>query len=244
MAGKDIIDSLTDPQVIVSTGVTAILGLTSGSVANASQIAALAAATAEAAALSALQSVYDKLTGYEWGLFPNTSSHASTGTQILQALGVNAGDAIFPDALVLQLGGMTRQSTSDAPLEEGSFTSFNKVASPQEIRLTLSFQGTTKQKKKNFIKLQQMQESTDLFSVLMPGLTKANMNVVALEFDRNPNMTSDLLIVNVSLKEVRVYAQTTVMQTKTGLATSYSDQGAKQAQTPTSDQSKAIGTLS
>lgn len=69
MAGKGIIDTLTDPDVAIAEGVPAILGLSSGATASAADYAALVASTVEASAISALQSWADGLTGYAWGLF-------------------------------------------------------------------------------------------------------------------------------------------------------------------------------
>ena len=239
MAGKGLIDSLTDPEVLVSAGVPAILGLTSGAVATADQYAALVAATTEAAAIAQLQSAYDALTGYEWGIFCNTAS-TSTISSLLTSLGLSSGEAYFPDALVLEMGYQSSRVSAAAPVQNGSFMNYNKTANPDQFMISLSFQGTSAQKNTQLATLLALRDSVTLVSVRMPAWRRQNMNVVGVNFDRNARMTADLLIVNVALQEVRTYATTQVLQTNTGTSTTTEDQGTLQATTPTATQSSSI----
>ena len=241
MAGKGIISSLTDPQIIASEGVTTVLGLTSGSLASASQAAEFEAATAEAATMTAAQSVLDAASGYQWGLFPNATQSSGILSTALQALGIQAGTAIFPTGATIRLGYSSRKAVSTAPLQAGSFTSFNQVSAPRRMRLTISFQGTIRQKKANLTKLDSLHDGLTLLSVVMPEARRKNMKIVGLDYDRAANLTADLILADLELEEIRVYAVTTVTTTKTGTATSYSDQGTTQTQTPTSTQASAIG---
>lgn len=239
MAGKGIIASLTDPEILVSEGVPAILGLTSGAVATADQYAALVAATTEAAAIAQLQSSYDALTGYEWGIFNNTSS-TSTVSALLSSLGLGQGEAIFPDALVLEMGYQSSRVSAVAPVENGSFMNYNKTANPDQFMIGLSFQGTSSQKNTQLNTLLALRDSVQLVSVRMPSWRRQNMNVVGVNFDRNTRMTADLLIVNVTLQEVRTYATTQILQTNTGTTATTEDQGTMQTGTPSSTQSASI----
>lgn len=234
-----IISSLTDPQVIVSAGVPAILGLTSGALASADQMEALVASTAEAAALQQLQTTADALTGYAWGLFPNTKQTSSTWSAIKASLGITPGTALFPDCLILELNAATRRVVSNAPVENGSFVSYNKVAEPDRYELTMSIQGTIKQKAAILKKLFALEDSTTLVSVRMPEFMRSNMTVVGNPFNRNVRMTADLIIVRVLLQEVRTYS-TAMSKTKTGKTQVTSDQGTLQTQTPTTSQKATI----
>ena len=240
MSGKSQIGSITDPSVLISGGVPAIWGLTSGGLATESQYAALAAATAEAAALSALQSTYDSLTGYYWGLFPNKSQSATLTQKLLTGLGIKAGTALFPDALVLQLGVAYSTNVAQAPLEQGEFLSYNKTANPARMSLTMSFQGTAKQRSTQLQKLEALCASEALVAVRMPEGQAWNMNVVNINIDRNTRMSANLLIVTAFLEEVRAYAVTTQVSTKTGSTTVNSDQGSKQTQSASDSQSYTI----
>lgn len=239
MAGKGIIASLTDPEILVSEGVPAILGLTSGAVATATQYAALVAATTEAAAIAQLQSTYAALTGYEWGIFSNAAS-TSVVSDLLSSLGLSQGEAYFPDALVLEMGYQSSRVSASAPVQSGSFMNYNKTANPDQFMIGLSFQGTSAQKNTQLATLLALRDSVTLVSVRMPAWRRQNMNVVGVNFDRNTRMTADLLIVNVALQEVRTYATTQVLQTNNGTATTTEDQGTMQAMTPTAAQASSI----
>lgn len=243
MAGKGIIASLTDPQIIASEGITTVLGLTSGSLASASQTAEFEAVTAEATAMTAAQSVLDAATGYQWGLFPNATQSSGVLSTALQALGIQTGTAIFPTGATIRLGYSSRKVVSTAPLQAGSFTSFNQVSVPRRMRLTISFQGTIRQKKANLTKLDSLHDGLTLLSVVMPEARRKNMKIVGLDYDRAANLTADLVLADLELEEIRVYAVTTITTTKNGTATSYSDQGTTQTQAPTSTQAAAIGSV-
>ena len=241
MAGAGIIDSLTDPAVLVSAGVPAILGLTSGTIASADQFAALAISTAEAAAISALQETFDTLTGYQWGIFPNKKQTSSTLLNALKTtVGIKSNGALFPDAVVYELGVSTSAQIAQALLEGGSFMAYNKTINPKQIRIGMSFSGTSKQKAKQLTKLQDLQETTKLVSVKMPSYTVQNMNVVGVSLERSPRQSADLLMVEVMFQEARAYAQTVVVGTKNGTSASQVDTGSKQTQSASSSQSNAI----
>ena len=241
VAGAGIIDSLTDPEVLVSVGVPAILGLTTGAVASAGQFAALAAATAEATALSALQQTYDTLTGYQWGIFPNKKQTKSTLLNALKTtIGIKSNEALFPDAVVYDLGLSTSAQIAQALLEGGSFMAYNKTINPKQVRIGMSFSGTSKKKAQQLAKLQDLQETTKLVSVKMPSYSVQNMNVIGFSLDRSPRQSSDLMLVDVMLQEARAYAETVVVGTKNGTTASQVDTGSKQTQSASSSQSTAI----
>ena len=225
-----LISSLTDPQVLISEGVPAILGLTSGVIASASASASLIASTAEAAAIAQLQTTYDALTGYAWGLFPNTQQTTSTLAAIEQSLGLQQATALFPDSVVMELNVSPSRTVSNAPIEAGSFVSYNKVAEPTRFELVLSFSGTIRSKQKSLQALEALENSTTLVSIRMPEKTYSNLNVISNPINRNARLTADLIIVRVILQEILVFAKTTVTNTKSGTSVSVSDQGSKQAQ--------------
>lgn len=235
-----IIESLTDPQVLISAGVPAILGLTSGSVATAAQTAALVASTVEASALAQLQTTADALTGYEWGLFPNTTQSNSLLDSVMSAFGLSQGSALFPEALILEVNASSTRVASNAPVENGSFTTYNKVAEPDRYELTMSISGTIRQKEAALKKLFSLEDSTTLVSIRMPEYTRSNMTVLGNPFNRNARMTADLIIVRVLLQEVRTYPKTTVTTTKAGTVAVTEDQGVLQTQSPTTSQQATI----
>ena len=242
MAGAGIIDSLSDPEVLVSAGVPAILGLTSGAMATAEQFAALAAATVEASALSALQETYDTLTGAQWGLFKNKKTNpASLVSALENAVGLGSNLAIFPDAVVFEVGFSSNASIAQALIEGGSFVSYNKTLSARQIQIGMSFSGTSKVKAAQLSKLDSLWASTALLTVKMPSYSFPNMNIMNVSGNRTAQQGADLLVVNVTLQEARLEAKTVIVQTKAGTNASEIDAGNKQTQAPTAAQANAIG---
>lgn len=243
MAGLGVIESLTNPQVLVSEGVPAILGLTSGATATAAQFAALATATAQGSALSAVQEVYDTLTGTEWGLFKNKKSTSSSSivTALENAVGLGTSLSLFPDSLVFEVGFSSPTNIAQARIEGGSFVSYNKTLGPRQIRIGMSFSGSSRSKADQLSRLDNLRKSTTLVSVRMPSYSFQNMNIVDVMGDRSAQQGADLLVVNVILQEARIEAQTVIVQTKNGTTASEVDTGSKQTQTPTSAQANAIG---
>lgn len=242
MAGAGVIDSLSDPEVLVSAGVPAILGLTSGALATADQFAALAAATVEASAISALQEAYDTLTGAQWGLFQNRKTGSSSLVSALEnTVGLGTSLALFPDALVFEVGFNSPTAIAQARIEGGSFVAYNKTLGPRQIQIGMSFSGTSKAKAAQLSKLDALRGSTTLVTVKMPSYSFRNMNVINVSGNRTAQQGADLLVVNVMLQEARLEAQTVIIQTKSGTNASEIDAGNKQAQAPTTAQANAIG---
>lgn len=223
MAGKDIIDTLASPVVPISAGVPAVMALASPTRASAKQYSALASATIENAAIEAGAQFYDALRGIEWGLFDQN------------------GVALFPDALVLQIGGSLSASIANAPLEAGSFVSYNKVDTPDQIQLGLSFQGSVAAKAAQFAALEALKKGTDLVTVRMPETTRLNMNVTNISFQRDASSGADLLMPTVVLQEVRAFAATTYTVGKRGTTSVTTNRGVVQAVDATTAQAKAIG---
>lgn len=222
MAGKGIIDALSDPDVYVGSGVPAIIGATSGSLASATDYASLVTSTLEASAISGLADLYNSLTGNEWGLFDSS------------------GTALFPDAIMLQVGGNITRVISNAPVQDGSFTSYNKVANPTQLQVGFSFQGSISAKQTQMAALQALADGTDLVTVRMPEWSQTNVNVVGISFMRSARSGADLLMPVATLQEVRIYATTTYTQTKTGIVATTEQTGTVQATQVTTAQSVAI----
>lgn len=223
MAGKGIIETLASPVVAVADGVPAVLALASPTRASAAQYAALASATIEAAAIEAAAQFYAALRGIEWGLFDQN------------------GVALFPDALVRQIGGSFSGSIANAPLEAGSFVSYNKVGTPDQIQLGLSFQGSVATKAAQFAALEALKKGTDLVTARMPETTRLNMNVTNISFQRDASSGADLLLPTVVLQEVRAFAATAYTIGKKGTTSVTTNQGVVQATDATPAQAKAIG---
>lgn len=128
---------------------------------------------------------------------------------------------------------------SDFPVEQGHFASYNKVELPAAPVVTLCMSGNESDRKKFLDAIDTACKSTDLYSVVTPEVTYINYALERYNYQRRNNKGATLLIVEISLKEVRqVSAQYTVSNKgkvdapKDAGATPQVDNGKVQAQTP------------
>jgi hypothetical protein len=136
---------------------------------------------------------------------------------------------------------------SDFPLERGSFASYNKVEAPASPIVTLCLTGSEKNRRTFLEAIDKACKSTDLYSVVTPEVTYINYSVERYSYSRRSSKGATLLIVEITLKEIRQvssqYAQSNKSQVDTPKdagATPSADNGKVQAQTPDTSTLKAI----
>ncbi|MXV58359.1 MULTISPECIES: phage baseplate protein [unclassified Saccharibacter] len=132
-------------------------------------------------------------------------------------------------------------SISSAPQEDGAFLSYNKVKNPYQVTIRLICDGSDSGNmwenmlpgfvrgfmgdgidavKQAFIKeLDTIVDDTDLYYVSTPEKMYSNANIIGYRIHRGPDGTSDMLIADITLQEVR--------QTGTSQWTAKYPQGAK-----------------
>lgn len=136
---------------------------------------------------------------------------------------------------------------SDYPLERGSFASYNKVEQPANPSVTLCLTGSEKNRRTFLEAIDKATKSTDLYSVVTPEVTYINYTVERYNYARHNAKGATLLIVEITLKEVRqvsaLYTQSNKGQVdapKEAGATPQADNGKVQAQTPQPSTLKSI----
>lgn len=136
---------------------------------------------------------------------------------------------------------------SDFPLERGSFASYNKVETPASPVVTLCLTGSEKNRRTFLEAIDTACKSTDLYSVVTPEVTYINYSVERYNYQRRSNKGATLLIVEITLKEIRQvsasYAQSNkgqVDKPKDASATPQADNGKVQAQTPNASTLKSL----
>ena len=136
---------------------------------------------------------------------------------------------------------------SDFPLERGSFASYNKVEQPANPSVTLCLTGSEKNRRTFLEAIDKAAKSTDLYSVVTPEVTYVNYSVERYSYSRRSSKGATLLIVDISLREIRqVSAQYTQSnkgqadQPKEAGATPQADNGKVQAQTPPKSTLKSL----
>lgn len=181
----------------------------------------------------------------QWGIFDSKGKPLADPRRF-QGL---AGD------LLNTLGGTTvstgaldyskETKVADFPVERGGFASYNKVETAAAPVVTLCMNGNEGDRKKFLDAIDKATKSTDLYSVVTPEVTYIDYAIERYNYQRRSSKGATLLIVDISLKEVRqVSAQSNkngqVGDTKEAGATPQVDSGKVQAQTPKASTLKSL----
>lgn len=89
------------------------------------------------------------------------------------------------------------------PVEEGSFASYNKVASPLEIDVSLGIEGDDATLDAALEALNQLTASTEILSLVTPESEYQNMNLESLSYRRRREDGLGVLWLDLKLIEVR-----------------------------------------
>lgn len=141
----------------------------------------------------------------------------------------NGRVAIKPDT-VPKFEFRNEQRVADYPMEQGAFASYNKVATPFQIRMQmvcsggeyiqkakqeitdavgLSFSRGTMQRGDFLRRLDQMLATTDLFTIVTPDATYPNATMEHYDYRKESNNGATMLIVEAWFREVRLTAGST-----------------------------------
>lgn len=233
------LDSVSLPSiwdVPVAVGVPALLGQSIGS-------------GVSATLSSALVGTYEKWLvnsqAKTWGIFDSSNS------QILTAAHVMGIDYSLAYAI------------SDAPLEDGAFTSYNKVRAPFQASVSMVCDGTESgtssilssieslvgvsdgtssgiSVRGSFIKtLETIVADTNIYSVVTPEFTFVNANIVGYRFRRQSSSGVTMIICEIALQEVRKTASLYYSTTQMPQGATAVQNGTVQTTTPTTAVSTA-----
>ncbi len=92
---------------------------------------------------------------------------------------------------------------SSFPVEQGGFSSFNKVDTPYEATIKLAHAGDQASRDVMLSALKRIVGSTELYAVATPEIVYPSANLVKYEYSRGDRNGSNLLLVDLTLREVR-----------------------------------------
>lgn len=226
------------PNVPEAPGVPALNRAVNSAIA-ASPVISLVGGSLEILLINALQQpskwgIYDQ-DGNQLGINPNSQT-------ILQAVG---------GALLTQLTGssgpilstndftFTRDvRISDYPIEQGKFASYNKALTPASPLVTLILNGQESDRTNFLEAIEDACQSTELFSVVTPEIVYTGYSIERYTYSRKAQRGATLLIVEVSLKEIRTVratfttASTPINAPQNAAATPAESNGITQPATP------------
>lgn len=133
------------------------------------------------------------------------------GAAIIRAIFGNVWGLVnefgVPVLLADNVLGLSFQSAStivNAPIEGGSFASYNKVATPSQAVVQMSKgSGGALQRGAFLAQLLALEGSTLKFYVISPEFVHRNMCITNVDYARSAQEGVQLIVVNVSLEEVR-----------------------------------------
>lgn len=190
--------------------------------------------------------------GLLWGAFSNAGAwgiYDQYGNPLVD----NAGLSGFLGTLASALGFSSPLSTSaveyhketrlsNFPVEQGSFATYNKVELPANPIVTLCMGGTESDRAALLNAIDAAVKSTDYYTVATPEITYVNYIIERYNYQRRSNRGANLLLVEVSLREVReiataIYSTVQYPNAQSDTALPAHDNGKVQAQTVAPSQS-------
>lgn len=123
---------------------------------------------------------------------------------------------------------------AQAPVERGTFTSYNKVADPYTATVTMIVGSGSAARRGAFIaQLEALSRSTLLFHVITPEYVHINSAIVGYDYAREPNSGARMIIANIHLQEVREGSvERVLVQTENPEDMPAVDHGEQQPETP------------
>lgn len=93
---------------------------------------------------------------------------------------------------------------AQAPVERGTFTSYNKVQNPYQATVTMARGGGDPALRGAFIaQLELLSESTLLFNVVTPEYVHRNAAITGYDYARMPQDGARMIVANIYLEEIR-----------------------------------------
>lgn len=117
----------------------------------------------------------------------------------------------------------------DYPLAGGKFESYNKVATPYEIHVSLSKGGPLAERQAFLKTIEALVPSLDLYSVVTPEQTYLNANIISSRLARTGTNGAGMLTVEIGLIQVRQSATQKFTNSKAASGADVQDGGGVQA---------------
>lgn len=120
---------------------------------------------------------------------------------------------------------------SDYPIENGAFSSYNKVEIPYDAKVTLSKGGSLAERALFLENIQLVAESMALYNVVTPEHTYFNANITHYDYKRTASKGLGLITVDVWLEEIRNVPTASFTKTAQPSGAAQQDGGNVQANT-------------
>ncbi len=148
--------------------------------------------------------------------------------------------AIEPDSIIA-IDYKAESRITDYPQEAGAFQAYNKVATPQDVRVRMTKGGTDNDRTAFLTAIKDASDSLNLYDVMMPEFSYSNCNIFHVDFRRTAQNGVGLLTVDLWLLEIRTpTSETAFSNTKEPAGRSPFSLGSVLPQVPTVAQVSAV----
>lgn len=142
-----------------------------------------------------------------WGIFDAAGNqlgiNSNSNNAILSVLESQITGATAPVISTVGVDFVKEMRVADFPVEGGSFASYNKVETPANPSVTLAIAGSENDRTNFLNAIDAATKSTNSYNVVTPTVTYVNYTLERYTYGRRAQRGATLLIVEVSLKEVR-----------------------------------------
>ena len=144
-----------------------------------------------------------------------------------------SGELVFDVDSVLDLKVSGKAKVSDFPVEEGAFSSYNKVKEPKSSKVRLAVGGTARIGTFQAA-LDTELGSANLYNIVTPTTVYLNVTLESYDYSQAAESGLNLLVVDMSFKEIREVspAYSTVAHPKNPASASKKVNGKAAPQTP------------
>lgn len=125
------------------------------------------------------------------------------GIQPTWTLTYDDGSAAVSFDVFCEMEMKSENVVASEPLEKGSFASYNKQASPMELRCVLAMTGSFAEQQTALDTLEDLCSGTELLSLVTPQQEYPDLNLESYNYRRNETSGASLLTVELMLVEVR-----------------------------------------
>ena len=126
----------------------------------------------------------------KWGIFYSLPGE-KIGTQ-----------AIVPDSF-LDLDYSNGANIPTFPQEQGAFASYNKVQNPRSFTISVSKGGSKKDMTDFLTKLESLQATLDLFTIVTPNRSYARANIDKIDYKRSSYNGAGIIVASLHFTEIR-----------------------------------------
>ena len=101
------------------------------------------------------------------------------------------------------------------PVEQGSFSSYNKIALPFECRITITCSGNGPMKKPDFLSaIEILLNGLNLTTIVTPDASYSSLNLTHVDYRRDARQGTTLIIADLNFEEIKIAQQSSKKTTQ------------------------------